>query len=66
MSETPKSKNIFEQILYGLEVTNNNVVEVSKDIAVLLESIAELKSAILPSTAPDGTDTPFSDNQVKE
>lgn len=66
MSETPKSKNIFEQILYGLEVTNNNVVEISKDIAVLLESITELKSAILPSTAPDGTDTPFSGNQVKE
>lgn len=64
MSETPK--NIFEQILYGLEITNNNIVEVSKDIASLLESIAELKSAILPSTAPDGTDKAFSGNQVNE
>lgn len=60
MSETPK--NIFEQILYGLEITNNNIVEVSKDIASLLESISELKAAILPSTAPDGTDKAFSGN----
>lgn len=64
MSDAPK--NIFEQILYGLEVTNNNVVEVSKDIASLLESIAELKAAMLPSTAPDGTDKAFSGNQVNE
>lgn len=64
MSDGPK--NIFEQILYGLEVTNNNIVEISKDIAALLESIAELKAAILPSTAPDGTGTPFSGNQVNE
>ena len=64
MSETPK--NIFEQILYGLEITNNNIVEVSKDIASLLESIAELKAAILPSTAPDGTDKAFSGNQGNE
>lgn len=64
MSDGPK--NIFEQILYGLEVTNNNVVEISKDIASLLESIAELKAAILPSTEPDGTDKAFSGNQVNE
>lgn len=64
MSDAPK--NIFEQILYGLEVTNSNVVEVSKDIASLLESIAELKAAILPSTALDGTDKAFSGNQVNE
>lgn len=64
MSDGPK--NIFEQILYGLEVTNNNVVEISKDIASLLESIAELKAAILPSTVPDGTDKAFSGNQVNE
>lgn len=60
MSETPK--NIFEQILYGLEITNSNVVDISKDIAALHESISELKAAILPSTAPDGTDKAFSDN----
>ena len=60
MSETPK--NIFEQLLYGLEITNSNVVDISKDIAALHESISELKAAILPSTAPDGTDKAFSGN----
>lgn len=60
MSETPK--NIFEQILYGLEITNSNVVDISKDIAALHESISALKAAILPSTASDGTDKAFSGN----
>lgn len=64
MSDSPK--NIFEQILYGLEVTNKNVVDISKDIAMLLDEIADLKAAIHPTTAPDGTDVSFSGNAIKE
>lgn len=56
MNEQTKPRNIFEQILYGIGVTNENVVEVSKDIIEMRNEIAEIKAAMLPSVTPDGAE----------
>lgn len=41
-----KPKNIFEQILFGLEATNNNIVALSEDIVAILKDIQAIKSAL--------------------
>ena len=41
-----KPRNIFEQILFGLEATNNNVVALSEDIVAILKDIQLIKSAL--------------------
>ena len=41
-----KPKNIFEQILFGLEATNNNIVALSEDIVTILKDIQAIKSAL--------------------
>ena len=39
-------KNIFEQILFGLEATNANVVALSEEIAMIRKDLDALKSAL--------------------
>lgn len=41
-----KPRNIFEQILFGLEATNANVVAVSEEIALLRHDMQTLKSGL--------------------
>lgn len=41
-----KARNIFEQILFGLEATNINVVAVSEEIALLRRDMQALKSGL--------------------
>lgn len=41
-----KPRNIFEQILFGLEATNNNVVALSEDIVAILKDIQTIKAAL--------------------
>lgn len=41
-----KARNIFEQILFGLEATNANVVAVSEEIALLRQDMQALKSGL--------------------
>lgn len=41
-----KARNIFEQILFGLETTNANVVAVSEEIALLRHDMQALKSGL--------------------
>ena len=44
MERTPK--NIFEQILYGLEATNTNVVDLSQEIIILRQDLQAIKDAL--------------------
>lgn len=39
-------KNIFEQILFGLEATNINVVAVSEELAAMWRDIKAIKAAL--------------------
>lgn len=55
--EQKKPRNIFEQILFGLEATNENVVIVSEEIAMLRQEVAELKSALCLDVVADGYNT---------
>ena len=41
-----QAKNIFEQILFGLEATNSNVVAVSEELAVMWRDIKAIKAAL--------------------
>lgn len=41
-----KARNIFEQILFGLETTNANVVTLSEEIALLRQDMQTLKSGL--------------------
>lgn len=45
--ETQKQpRNIFEQIALGLEVTNQNTVAISQDLAVLYQMVADIHSVL--------------------
>lgn len=39
-------RNIFEQILFGLEATNSNVVIVSEELAAMWQDIKSIKAAL--------------------
>lgn len=39
-------RNIFEQILFGLEATNSNVVIVSEELAAMWQDIKAIKAAL--------------------
>ena len=39
-------RNIFEQILFGLEATNANVVALSEEIAIIRQDLHAIKSAM--------------------
>ena len=41
-----KPTNILEAILYGVEMTNDNVVDLSKEVVALREDIELIKSIL--------------------
>lgn len=41
-----QARNIFEQILFGLEATNANVVALSEEIAIIRKDLDIIKSAL--------------------
>ena len=41
-----QAKNIFEQILFGLEATNSNVVAVSEELAAMWRDIKAIRAAL--------------------
>ena len=49
MEKTPR--NIFEQILFGLETTNANVVDLSKEIIVIRQDLQAIKDALYINTS---------------
>lgn len=50
-------QNIFEQILYGLEAVNANVVELSKEIVELRRDCDTFKRSLAPMPESAGTET---------
>ena len=47
-------RNIFEQILFGLETTNANVVALSEELAIARKDLESLKSALyINNSEPD-------------
>lgn len=46
-----KPRTVFEQIALGLQVTNENIVEVSKDIASLHGKVDAIYAALFPTTS---------------
>lgn len=49
-----KPRNIFEQILSGVLVVNENIVALSEEIAALREDMAYIKGSLLPSDPASG------------
>lgn len=50
-------QNIFEQILYGLEAVNANVVELSKEIVELRSDCDMFKRSLAPMLEPADLET---------
>lgn len=48
-----QAKNIFEQILFGLEATNSNVVAVSEELAAMWRDIKAIKAALYIDSEPN-------------
>lgn len=44
-----KPKNIFEQILFGVKATNDNVVALSEDLALAHQKIDAIYAALYPA-----------------
>ena len=51
-----KPKNIFEQILYGVKATNDNVVALSEDLALAHQKIDAIYAALYPPTQEPNAD----------
>ena len=49
-----KPRNIFEQILFGLETTTANVVALSEEIAFLRKDMQDLKAGLYIDTNLSG------------
>ena len=43
-----KPRNIFEQILFGVKTTNDNVVALSEDLALVHQKIYAIYNALYP------------------
>ena len=43
-----KPRNIFEQILFGVKTTNDNVVALSEDLALVHQKIDAIYNALYP------------------
>lgn len=54
-NNTQRPKTIFEQIALGLQVTNENIVEVSKDIALLHSKIDAIYATLFPTNISEPT-----------
>lgn len=56
MEQKREPSNIFEQILYGLEVTNDNVVGLSEELSALRAEVDAIRKAMRPTPNPAGMD----------
>lgn len=46
--QSRQPRNIFEQIAAGLEVTNQNVVDIAADLAEMYKMVQEIHSVLFP------------------
>lgn len=51
-----KPRNIFEQILFGVKATNDNVVALSEDLALVHQKIDAIYAALYPPTQEPDAD----------
>lgn len=51
-----KPRNIFEQILFGVKTTNDNVVALSEDLALVHQKIDAIYAALYPPTQEPDAD----------
>lgn len=51
-----KPKTIFEQILFGVKATNDNVVALSEDLALAHQKIDAIYAALYPPTQEPNAD----------
>lgn len=51
-----KPRNIFEQILFGVKATNDNVVALSEDLALVHQKIDAIYAALYPPTQEPNAD----------
>lgn len=51
-----KPRNIFEQILFGVKTTNDNVVALSEDLALVHQKIDAIYNALYPPTQEPNAD----------
>ena len=45
-------RNIFEQILFGVKATNDNIVAISEDLALVHHKIDAIYNALYPPIEP--------------
>ncbi len=45
-------RNVFEQIALGLQTVNENIIDLSKDFAVLFQKVDEIHAALYPPQLP--------------
>lgn len=58
-------RNVFEQIALGLQTVNDNIVDLSKDFAVLFQKVNEIHAALYPSQQPIAEpDVPGAETEV--
>lgn len=43
-------RNVFEQIALGLQTVNENIIDLSKDFAVLFQKVDEIHAALYPAS----------------
>ena len=46
-------RNIFEQILFGVKATNDNIVAISEDLALVHQKIDAIYNALYPPIEPN-------------
>ena len=51
-----KPRNIFEQILFGVKATNDNVVALSEDLALAHQKIDAIYNVLYPPTQEPNAD----------
>lgn len=59
-------RNIFEQILFGVKATNDNIVAISEDLALVHHKIDAIYNALYPPIEPnaDGSRGIAGENQI--
>lgn len=51
-NKQPQPKTIFEQLAFGLQTVNENIIDLSKDFAVLFQKVNEIHAALYPPVQP--------------
>lgn len=52
MAENKQPKTIFEQLAFGLQTVNENIIDLSKDFAELYRKVNEIHAALFPPQTP--------------